>query len=195
VSKLNTLERMAKEATANPKIQNGTYYNVDRTQHDPVNDQDIFDALVAEERATWFSKGTEYVNGGDRLNNFNTVAKSQGITPLQVWAVYTTKHWLAIMEYCRTGHQGSEGIESRLMDLAVYAKLGRLLARQAQASAQPEPKQNPYCTEGLPRIAWQELQPGDCSTLVHGEYHTLAGQQDANWVRLACDSCKKFYDL
>lgn len=95
------------------------------------NDPD-FAAMTDNEWDLWSNKGREYVNGGDRLANFNRVAQSLGVTPLQVWAVYAAKHWMAIMEYIRSGREGAEGIESRLADLAVYAKLARLLVREAR---------------------------------------------------------------
>lgn len=92
-----------------------------------------FERLVQDEYAVWSVKGAEYRNGGDRLANFNGVAARVGVTPLQVWAAHVDKHYAAVMEYIRTGREGAEGIESRLVDLGNYARLGRLLVQAAKA--------------------------------------------------------------
>ena len=97
----------------------------------PTNDSE-FNALVSDEFVVWAAKGTEYRNGGDRLANFNRTAIALGLTPLQVWGVFAQKHWDAVMNYIRTGTQGAEGIESRLVDIANYARLLRLLVRAAE---------------------------------------------------------------
>lgn len=91
-----------------------------------------FNCMVAEERQLWEGKGDEYTIGLDRLYNFTSVAEKLGLTPMQVWAVYAAKHFYAILNYAKTGTEGLEGIESRLADLAVYCKLGRLLVRKAR---------------------------------------------------------------
>lgn len=92
-------------------------------------DRAVFDAMVAEEAALWRGKGDEYTIGNDRLYNFTSVAEKLGMTPMQVWSVYFLKHVYAVLAYAKSGKEGMEGIEGRLLDIAVYAKLGRLIVR------------------------------------------------------------------
>lgn len=91
---------------------------------------DDFDAMVAEERTLWKGKGDAYTIGNDRLYNFTSVAEKLGLTPMQVWSVYFLKHVYAVLNYAKTGKEDLETVESRLADIAVYAKLGRLIVRQ-----------------------------------------------------------------
>lgn len=100
--------------------------------------------MVEEEWALWRGKGDEYTIGRDRLYNFTSVAENLGLTPMLVWAVYAAKHFYAVLAYAKTGKEGAEGIESRLADLSVYAKLGRLIARMEK----PDPP-----TTAAPAIA------------------------------------------
>lgn len=94
-----------------------------------------FLAMVEEEWATWRGKGDEYTIGRDRLFNFTSAAEKLGMTPAQIWAVYFWKHVCSVLSWAKTGDGGMEGIESRLLDIAVYAKLGRLIARMDKPSA------------------------------------------------------------
>ena len=69
-------------------------------------------------KAILLSKGNDYTEGGergddseDRLWNFKEVAKRFGLTPLQVWAVYWTKHNNAIekLRYALPSPKGKTG--------------------------------------------------------------------------------------
>lgn len=69
-------------------------------------------------------KGNDYTTGGDRLDNFKKVAEMVGVTPLQVWAVYSMKHIFALLKYVRSGAVQSEPIEGRFADARNYIDLG-----------------------------------------------------------------------
>lgn len=74
-------------------------------------------------------KGHDYTGGSpDTLRNFYKVAGITGTTPLQTWGVYVAKHLDAIETYMTTGKVASEPIESRLVDVLVYAALGHFIA-------------------------------------------------------------------
>ena len=77
--------------------------------------QDIMDA-----------KQPEYTNKSiDVLNNFKLTAKSIGIQPMEVWAVFFNKHIQAILSHAGDPnmHQ-AEPIDSRYADALNYLFLG-----------------------------------------------------------------------
>ena len=77
--------------------------------------QDIMDA-----------KQPEYTNKSiDVLNNFKQTAKSIGIQPMEVWAVFFNKHIQAILSHAGDPnmHQ-AEPIDSRYADALNYLFLG-----------------------------------------------------------------------
>lgn len=77
--------------------------------------QDIMDA-----------KQPEYTNKSiDVLNNFKQTAKSIGIQPMEVWAVFFNKHIQAILSHSGDPnmHQ-AEPIDSRYADALNYLFLG-----------------------------------------------------------------------
>ena len=77
--------------------------------------QDIMDA-----------KQPEYTNKSiDVLNNFKSTAKSIGIQPMEVWAVFFNKHIQAILSHSGDPnmHQ-AEPIDSRYADALNYLFLG-----------------------------------------------------------------------
>lgn len=69
------------------------------------------------------TKGADYAGDEDALGNFKDAAAMLGITPEQVWAVYTHKHVSAIMSFCQKGQVESEPIEGRIHDVMVYCVL------------------------------------------------------------------------
>lgn len=90
------------------------------------------DFLVLVERTTKHlyelsaSKGKEYTDGSaDRLENFKSEAKNCGITELQIWSVYASKHYRSIQSYIRHGGKvfSNEPIEGRIDDLLLYLLL------------------------------------------------------------------------
>lgn len=69
-------------------------------------------------------KGHDYTQGSeDALANFKVVAEPIGLTPEQVWAVYTGKHWQAVLTFCKEGQVESEPIEGRIHDVILYCFL------------------------------------------------------------------------
>jgi len=69
-------------------------------------------------------KGHDYTGANeDTLANFKMVAQRTGLSPLQVWTVYFTKHADAIQTYIRKGELKSETIESRIEDAINYLLL------------------------------------------------------------------------
>lgn len=92
-----------------------------------------FDELADPEFAVWSSKGADYTIGNsDRLFNFKWISELVGITPAQVWAVFFLKHVAAAIAWAKTGKTESEGIDGRLIDIANYGKLGRLIAKEGK---------------------------------------------------------------
>jgi hypothetical protein len=85
---------------------------------------------IAEINAT---KGKDYASEADALDNFKRHAATLGLSPVQVWAVYTSKHWDAVMTFCREGAVHSEPIEGRIHDVILYCFL--LLALIEEGSA------------------------------------------------------------
>jgi len=71
-------------------------------------------------------KQPEYTNKSiDVLNNFKSTAKSIGIQPMEVWAVFFNKHIQAILSHAGDPnmHQ-AEPIDSRYADALNYLFLG-----------------------------------------------------------------------
>lgn len=68
------------------------------------------------------TKGKEYArDDDDALANFKRHATELGLRPEQVWAVYASKHWDAIMSYVKLGATVSEeSIEGRIHDAILY---------------------------------------------------------------------------
>ena len=72
------------------------------------------------------AKQPEYTNKSiDVLNNFKQTAKSIGIQPMEVWAVFFNKHIQAILSHAGDPnmHQ-AEPIDSRYADALNYLFLG-----------------------------------------------------------------------
>lgn len=80
------------------------------------------------------AKRPEYTEGNtDVLNNFKVVAKELGLTPLQVWYIYTRKHVASISQFCKDPTRPlSEPIESRFADLRNYLDLGYALVKETK---------------------------------------------------------------
>jgi hypothetical protein len=76
------------------------------------------------------TKGHDYAGADDALSNFKRHAAELGLTPEQIWAVYGSKHWDAVITYCREGQVQSEAIEGRLHDVILYCFLLLGLVRE-----------------------------------------------------------------
>jgi hypothetical protein len=80
-------------------------------------------------------KGGEYAGDDDRLANFKRNAIALHLEPEQIWAVYTAKHWDAVMQYVRdiathTTRTRLESIEGRLDDLVLYCILMKAIVQE-----------------------------------------------------------------
>lgn len=76
------------------------------------------------------TKGADYAGTEDALANFKRHAESLGLQPEQIWAVYASKHWDAVMTYCRHGQVKSEPIQGRLDDVILYCFLQLALVEE-----------------------------------------------------------------
>jgi hypothetical protein len=81
------------------------------------------------------SKGEDYTRSDpDRLANFKRLAKDLNIRPIQVWAIYSGKHWDALMAFAKTGKVESEDIRTRFIDLQNYLYLGQALLEEDETT-------------------------------------------------------------
>ena len=69
------------------------------------------------------TKGKEYSNSTDRLDNFKRIATELNISPSLVGLIYLTKHLDAIKFAIKNKHTLSESFESRILDARVYLLL------------------------------------------------------------------------
>jgi hypothetical protein len=80
------------------------------------------------------TKGRDYAGEDDALRNFKQHAGELGIAPEQVWAVFASKHWDAILTAARhagdDGYRPSEPVEGRVRDLVVYLFLYLAMHRE-----------------------------------------------------------------
>lgn len=84
------------------------------------------------------TKGKDYAPGTDILANFYRVAQVTGVDALVVWGVYVTKHVEALNAYVTTGKLESEPIDSRIVDVIVYAALGYYINEREQGKGVTE---------------------------------------------------------
>jgi hypothetical protein len=99
-----------------------------------------WDQLLADQIASIHQlsalKGGEYAGDEDRLANFRRNALALGLKMEQVWAVYTAKHWDAVMQYIKDQATGKsrerlEPIDGRVDDLIVYLILFKAILRES----------------------------------------------------------------
>ena len=94
--------------------------------------------ILEEIEGIWGTKGEAYApDNSDRLSNFKEVGKQLGLDPIQVWAVYFSKHRIAIESFIRRGMKdlpGDEMIEGRILDCIVYLFLLRGLVYEKKVS-------------------------------------------------------------
>ena len=84
--------------------------------------------LNEKERELLIKKGGDYSGETDTLSNFKIIGKLLNRTPLEICAVYTMKHILAIMNFVKDGKLRSEPIEGRILDARNYLLLFYVLA-------------------------------------------------------------------
>lgn len=83
------------------------------------------------------TKGADYAGTRDALANFKRHAETLNLSPEQIWAVYASKHWDAVMTYCRNGEVQSEPIEGRIDDVILYCFLQLGLVEERKQLARP----------------------------------------------------------
>lgn len=84
---------------------------------------EVIEASFEEIRRLRATKGRDYAHSDDHFDNFKRHAQTLGLSPEQIWAVYASKHWDAVMSFCARGKVESEPIEGRIDDLLVYLLL------------------------------------------------------------------------
>ena len=99
--------------------------------------EEVVKKILAEIEGIWSTKGEAYApDSTDRLSNFKEVGRQLGITPMQTWGVYFTKHRIAVESFIKRGCKdlpGDEPIEGRILDCIVYLFLLRgLVLEQRQ---------------------------------------------------------------
>lgn len=77
------------------------------------------------------TKGNDYAGDEDALRNFKEVAARTGMTPLQCWGVYFSKHIMAIETFISDGKVESEPIGGRIDDCITYLHLLHGLLKEA----------------------------------------------------------------
>lgn len=92
---------------------------------------EIIDRTFISIRQLNATKGKDYAGDDDALANFKRAAENLGLSPTEVWGVYASKHWDAIMSFIKNGGQlESEPIEGRIDDLMVYLLLFKGLVQE-----------------------------------------------------------------
>ena len=85
------------------------------------NDLEIhYDAILHKARKIFTSKNKDYATSADALAGFRNTAEKAGITPLQAWSVFSSKHIAAIDAYVSGHSEESEPIEGRIADVINY---------------------------------------------------------------------------
>jgi hypothetical protein len=103
-----------------------------------VHGHPMFYRLCEEEAQLHAIKNQDYTKGGDPLGNFKRVSsdlEQWGIAcpPYLVAFIYMMKQVDAVGNMFGQGYEGSvEGIEDRLRDISVYAKLATILYKETK---------------------------------------------------------------
>jgi hypothetical protein len=85
-------------------------------------------------------KGGEYAGDDDRLANFRRNAANLDLRMETIWAVYSAKHWDALMQYIKDLQSGKtrtrlESIAGRCDDLIVYLILFKAMIEENEKKA------------------------------------------------------------
>lgn len=83
----------------------------------------LIKALNTEAAELFEKKGADYAGSVDIVRNFKSHGERLELPAEMIWAVYASKHWDAVMSYCREGQVESEPIQGRVLDLIVYLYL------------------------------------------------------------------------
>ena len=90
----------------------------------------LYAEMVVEEIDIGRTKGKEYTQGQDRLDNFKRIGLETDIDAKKALWIYLKKHLDSIAYYIKTGKSLSEPIESRIKDARVYLALLRGLIEE-----------------------------------------------------------------
>ena len=93
---------------------------------------ELVERMIIEEKAIGNTKGKEYTQGKDRLDNFKRLAIELNISPLKVLWIYLKKHLDSIAYYVKTEKVLSEPIKERIKDARVYLSLLRGLIEESK---------------------------------------------------------------
>ena len=107
-----------------------------------MRDEDFLRVRADATAARWAvcdAKSVEYTRGNldDRLCNFSRIAETLGLSWTEVWYVYFAKHVDAIIEWIKTGKEGTEGIEGRIEDAQNYLDLLGAKVFEMKAGSRP----------------------------------------------------------
>lgn len=139
--------------------------------HDPVNSPshyvrngiELADVIDAWDLSRWLTQAVQYI--------FRANLKGSRLENLRKARVYIDRE-IAMLEPTSATEPGP--LPCGVCEQAVCKAGG-----------------NPECTEGVPRLPWQIMQQGDCSTLIR----PADLQPDPHWADVACVSCRRFYSL
>jgi len=94
--------------------------------------------LKTEVEDTFNQKGPAYTGESkDCLANFKKMAEKFNVSPLLVWGIYFNKHVDAINSFITNPDlsQGSEPIETRLIDIINYSYLGHAIIEEEKENS------------------------------------------------------------
>ena len=99
----------------------------------------LYYTLTEAEKELHSRKNKDYAQGGDPLGNFKRVAGILSLynldvsQPAAVALVYMFKQLDAVLWMLSNKYEGEvEGIDERLQDVHIYAKLARILLKEGQ---------------------------------------------------------------
>lgn len=113
-----------------PPIQNSQYTHIQFAE--------LLASTIHQINELSKNKGEEYAGyGDDRLINFRQIANELSLNMEDVWAVYTTKHWRAVMQYIADLKKDVqptrlEPISGRIDDLIVYCILLKAMIEERE---------------------------------------------------------------
>lgn len=114
---------------------------------------EVLDGELESIRRISGKKGNDYIQGtDDEFRNFRVHAEELGLTKEQVWAVYASKHWDAIISFCKGASSESEPIEGRLHDMILYCLLMLGMVREDRAAREKAAAENGGLPPGQMRV-------------------------------------------
>lgn len=118
-----------------PFFQNGEGHKPLQYSHERY--EELVNETVSMVRQLSELKGGEYAGDTDRLANFRRNAEALGLDMSQVWAIYASKHWDAVMQYVKDIGAGKkrermESITGRLDDIIVYCILMKAIVEERE---------------------------------------------------------------